>query len=84
MKKLQVSIKLDMEVPEDWTLQDHPDGVPVLDIGNGRYMYMSFLPMFTEQIEPESQWTSECSESFSQEVLDMVEDEQVTMRFLTN
>ena len=84
MKKLQVTIKLDMEVPEDWQLRDHPDGVPVLTIGNGRYMYLSFLPMFTAQMAPESEWTSECSEAFSQAVVDMVEDEQVNMRFLTN
>lgn len=84
MKKLQVTIKLDMDVPEDWELHDHPDGVPVLSIGDGTYMYMSFLPMFTEQIEPESEWTSECPEEFSQDVLDMVEDEQVSMKFVTN
>ena len=84
MKNLQVTIKLDMEVPEDWQLRDHPDGVPVLTIGKGRYMYLSFLPMFTGQMAPESEWTSECSEAFSQAVVDMVEDEQVTMRFLTN
>ena len=36
MKKLQVTITLDMEIPEEWTMVDHPDGVPVLDIGEGR------------------------------------------------
>lgn len=84
MKNLKVTIKLDMEIPEDWEIKPHPDGVPVLAIGDGRYMYMSFLPMFTEQVEVESEWTSECSEEFSSEVLEMVHGEEVEMKFVVN
>jgi len=84
MRNLQVTIKLDMEVPDDWEIIDHPDGVPVLDIGDGRYMYMSFLPMFTQQIIPESEWTSECSDDFTEEVIEMVQDEVVTMKLVVN
>lgn len=84
MKKLQVTINLDMNIPEEWTLVDHPDGVPVLTLGDGRYMYMSFLPMFTSELEPQSNWTSECSDKFSDEVVGMVQAEDVTMKILTN
>ena len=80
MKNLKVTISLDMEIPEDWTLVEHPDGVPVLAIGDGKYMYMSFLPMFTKGLEPESHWTSECSEEFSTEVVEMVQGEEVEMK----
>ncbi len=84
MKKLQVSITLDMDIPEDWTLLEHPDGVPVLDLGDGRYMYMSFLPMFTKELEPESDWTSACSDTFSDEIVGMVQGEDVKMKVMVN
>ncbi len=84
MKKLSVKIALDMEIPEEWDILEHPDGVPVLAIGNGQYMYMSFLPMFTRELTPESTWTSECSEAFSEQVIEMVESEEVEMKVVVN
>ena len=84
MKKIQVSITLDMDVPDEWMMLEHPDGVPVLEIGDGRYMYMSFLPMFTNELNPESSWTSECSDKFSEEVVGMVQDEDVKMKIVVN
>lgn len=84
MKKLQVTITLDMDIPDDWMLVDHPDGVPVLTVANGRYMYLSFLPMFAKGLEPESDWTSVCSEKFAAEVVDMVQDEVVEMKIIVN
>lgn len=84
MKKLQVTITLDMDIPEEWTMVDHPDGVPVLEIGDGRYMYMSFLPMFAKELVPESDWSSECSTEFAEEVLEMVQGEDVEMKIIVN
>lgn len=84
MKNLKVTINLDMQIPEDWSIVEHPDGVPALSIGDGQYMYFSFLPMFTNEMEPESNWTSECSEEFSTEILDMVDDETVEMKVMLN
>ncbi|MBC7787392.1 MAG: hypothetical protein H7Z18_08135 [Methylophilaceae bacterium] len=84
MKKLQVTITLDMDIPEEWTLLEHPDGVPVLNIGDGSYMYMSFMPMFTKELEPESDWTSECSDDFADEVVEMVQSEGVKMKIIVN
>ena len=84
MKKLQVTITLDMDIPENWTLTDHPDGVPVLTLDDGRYMYMSFLPMFTKGLEAESDWTSVCSDKFAAEVVEMVQGEEVEMKIVVN
>jgi len=84
MKRLQVTINLDMDIPDEWTLIDHPDGVPVLTLADGKYMYMSFLPMFTDELEPESNWTSECSAKFTEEVVEMVQDEEVEMKIISN
>jgi predicted house-cleaning noncanonical NTP pyrophosphatase (MazG superfamily) len=47
-------------------------------------MYMSFLPMFTKELVPESEWTSECSEKFTEEVVEMVQDEEVEMKIISN
>lgn len=84
MKKLTVKIELDMDIPDDWDILEHPDGVPVLDIGNGQYMYMSFLPMFTRELTPESDWTSACSDEFSEQVIEMVQGEDVEMKIIVN
>lgn len=84
MKKLQVTITLDMDIPEEWNLIDHPDGVPVLTVESGRYMYMSFLPMFTNGLEAESDWNSECSVNFAEKVVEMVQDEKVEMKIVVN
>jgi len=73
-----------MDIPDEWTLIDHPDGVPVLTLADGKYMYMSFLPMFTDELEPESNWTSECSAMFTEEVVEMVQDEEVEMKIISN
>lgn len=80
MKKLLVTIKLEMEIPEDWALVEHPDEIQAIKMNDGRYMYMSFLPMLTEQFSQGSEWSSECSDAFSDEVLNMVVDEDVMMK----
>ena len=80
MKNLKVTISLEMAIPDDWDIINHPDGIQTLAIGDGKYMYMSFLPMFTHQFEPESEWTSECSDEFSNEVLEMVQGEEVKLK----
>lgn len=84
MKRLQVTINLDMDIPDEWMLLDHPDGVPVLTLGDGRYMYMSFLPMFTQELEPQSNWTTECSDDFADEIVHMVQGEDVKMKIMAN
>ena len=84
LRKLKVTIELDMDIPDEWSLLDHPDGVPVLAIGDGKYMYMSFLPMFTEELEPESTWSNQCSDEFASEVVEMVQGEDVTMKLVVN
>ena len=80
MKKLLVTIKLEMEIPEDWELVEHPDEIQAVKIADDSYMYMSFLPMLSKQFKQGSEWSSECSDEFSDEVLDMVTDEDVMMK----
>ncbi len=83
MKKLLVAIQLEMEVPDTWELIEHPDGVQAIKLDDGRLMYMSFLPMFTKDPNEGAEWSSECSDEFSEEILDMVSDEEVLMKYET-
>lgn len=83
MKKLLVAVQVELEVPDSWDLVEHPDEVQAIKLEDGRFMYMSFLPMFTTDPKEGAEWSSECSEEFSDELLDMVTDEEVLMKFET-
>lgn len=83
MKKLLVAVQVELEVPDSWDLVEHPDEVQAIKLEDGRFMYMSFLPMFTADPKEGAEWSSECSEEFSDDLLDMVTDEEVLMKFET-
>lgn len=83
MKKLLVNVQLELEIPDTWELVEHPDEVQAIKLEDGRFMYMSFLPMFTSDAQAGAEWSSECSDEFSNEILDMVADEDVIMKLET-
>lgn len=76
MKKLSVTIRLDMEVPDDWQIRSTSEGTDILEIGEGQYMDLTFEPMLTE--DPEGTWTSSTDDDFVNSLLDMVVSEDVT------
>jgi hypothetical protein len=78
MKRLSVTIKLELEVPDGWELRKTSEGFEVLDIGNGRYMDMSFEPLLSENLD--GMWTDSANDEFVNEVLDMVESEEVSYK----
>lgn len=84
MKKLLVTIQVELDIPDTWDLVDHPDQVQAIKMGNGQYMHMSFLPMLTKDFKAGAEWSSECSDEFTNEVLDMVADEEVLMKLELN
>lgn len=84
MKKLLVNIQLEMDVPNDWELVEHPDSIQSIKMSDGTYMYMSFLPMLTKDFKAGAEWSSECSDDFTEEVLDMVADEEVALKWEPN
>lgn len=75
MKRLSVTIRLEMEVPDAWTVRETSEGTSVLSIGNGQYMDLSFEPLLTDDIE--GVWTDSADEDFLNDVLDMVVSEDV-------
>ena len=46
MKKLHVTLKLEMSVPDDWELVETSEGTPVLKLPNGQFMDMAVEPLF--------------------------------------
>lgn len=75
MKNVTVTIKLEMEVPDDWELAKTSDGIDILSMGNGQYLDLTFEPMVTDDIE--GTWTNEVDEGFMDSLMDMVVSEDV-------
>jgi len=84
MKKLLVTIQVELDIPDTWELVEHPDQVQALKMDDGQYMHMSFLSMMTKEFSENAEWSSECSDEFTEKVLDMVLDEDVYMKLETH
>lgn len=82
MKKLHVTIKLEMSVPDDWELTSTSEGSQVLKLPNDQFMDIAIEPLFAA--DPEETWTSTESEDVLNDILDMVESEEVTYEFITH
>jgi hypothetical protein len=82
MKKLNVTIKLEMSVPDDWALVETSEGTPVLQLPNGQFLDMAIEPLFAS--DPEETWSSTEDEDALNDILDMVESEEVVYEFITH
>jgi hypothetical protein len=82
MKKLNVTIQLEMSVPEDWEIVQTSEGTPVLKLPNGQFMDIAIEPLFTA--DPEDTWSSTEDEDVLNDILDMVESEAVAYEFVTH
>jgi hypothetical protein len=82
MKKLKVTIQLQMEVPDDWALFTTSEGTSVLQLSDGQFMDIAIEPLFTS--DPEDTWSSTDDEGTLNDILDMVESEEVTYEFVTH
>ena len=56
MKKLKVTIELEMSVPDDWQLVATSEDSPVLQLPNGVFMDIAIEPLFASN--PEEIWSS--------------------------
>ena len=82
MKKLNVTIQLEMSVPDDWSLVETSEGTPVLQLPDGTFMDLAIEPLFAN--DPEDMWSSSENEDELNEVLEMVESEEVAYEFVTH
>ena len=82
MKKLNVTIQIEMNVPDDWLIHATTAGTPVLKLPNGQFMDLAIEPLFADN--PEETWSSTDNEDTLNDVLDMVESEAVSYEFVTH
>ena len=82
MKKLNVTIQLEMSVPDDWELAQTSEGTPVVKLPNGQFMDVAIEPLFAT--DPEETWSSTDDDAVLNDILDMVESEEVTYEFVVH
>ena len=82
MKKLKVTIQLEMSVPDDWELVETSEGSPVVKLSDGQFMDIAIEPLFAS--DPEETWTSTEDNDTLNDILDMVESEEVVYEFVTH
>ena len=76
MKKLHVTIKMEMEVPDEWALEEVDDGIHVINIGGGKYMDLAGEPLITE--DKNGTWSNDYDDEFANQILDMCSSEDTT------
>jgi hypothetical protein len=82
MKKLSVTLQLEMSVPDDWEVVQTSEGTPVLKLPDGQYLDLAIEPLFAT--DPEDIWRSTDDEEVLEEFLEMVESEEVRYSFTTH
>ncbi len=82
MKKLNITIQLELSVPDDWELVTTSEGGQVLKLPNQQFMDMAIEPLFAA--DPEETWSSSEDDDVLNDILDMVESEEVTYQFVTH
>jgi hypothetical protein len=82
MKKLNVTIKLEMSIPEAWELVKTSTGGQVIKLPDGQFLDIAIEPMFAS--DPEETWTSTQSDEVLNDILDMIESEDVTYELITH
>lgn len=81
MKKLAITIQIEMSVPDDWEVVDTSEGTPVLKMSDGQYMDVAIEPLFAT--DPEDTWSTTDDEEALDEIMDMVESEAVSYAFVS-
>ena len=82
MKKLNVTIRLELSVPDDWELFTTSEGGRVLKLPNQQFLDLAIEPLFAS--DPEETWSSAENEDAMNDILDMVESEEVVYEFVTH
>jgi len=82
MKKLNVTIQLEMSVPDDWELVTTSEGGHVVKLPNNQFLDLAIEPLFASN--PEETWSSSEDDDTLNDILDMVESEAVTYEFVTH
>lgn len=76
MKKLTITLQLELTVPDDWAVVDTSEGTPVLKLPDGRYLDIAVEPLFAT--DPEDTWSTTDDEDEADEFFGRVESEMVS------
>ena len=82
MKKLNVTIQLEMSVPDDWELAETSEGGQVVKLPNGQFMDIAIEPLFATN--PEETWSTTEDEGVLNDIMDMIDVEDVLYEFVTH
>lgn len=82
MKKLNVTIQLEMSVPDDWELVQTSEGGQVVKLPDGQFLDLAIEPLFAS--DPEETWSSTDDEDLLGDIFDMVQSEDVAYEFATH
>jgi hypothetical protein len=82
MKKLIVTITLEMSVPDDWELFETSEGGQVIKMPDNQFLDIAIEPLFAT--DPEDNWSTTDSDDELETILDMVESEEVSYEFITH
>ena len=76
MKKLTVTIRMEMEVPDTWSVKKTSDGIDILKIADGRYLDMSAEPLIAD--DKDGTWSTDYDDDFANQIYDMVSTEDIS------
>ena len=82
MKKLIVTITLEMSGPDDWELFETSEGGQVIKMPDNQFLDIAIEPLFAT--DPEENWSTTDSDEELDTILDMVESEDVSYEFITH
>ena len=76
MKKLTVTIRMEMGVPDTWSVEKTSDGIDILKIADGRYLDMSAEPLIAD--DKDGTWSTDYDDDFANQIYDMVSTEDIS------
>ena len=76
MKKLTVTIRMEMDVPDTWSVEKTSDGIDILRIADGRYLDMSAEPLIAD--DKDGTWSTDYDDDFANQIYDMVSSEDIS------
>lgn len=82
MRKLIVTMRVELEVPDDWELARHPSGISVLKVGE-HFVDFDLAPLATTSSDPEAEW-SDANVEVVGKVLDCVVGLDSDLEFITH
>jgi hypothetical protein len=83
VKKLRLTIKAELDIPDHWELVTHKDNITVVNTGNGKFLDFDLLPMIAYSLEEGAIWNT-VPQELDAEIMDMVRKMESKLDLLLN